>query len=245
MGSLIAKNIRTWVGGFDLTGSANNASLSLDHEVHDVTVFTPVGSGGARKRACGLEDITAASQGFWAAGAGSVDEDAFTNWGLTDQVLSMSSDGAEGSVVYGMRTGRFRYGMFGEHGAPAPFAMDFHGSHGETAVARGLVFKTDDTAISGTGVAGTALQLGAVGASQYLYAWTHVETAGTTITIQVQSDADNTFASPTTQLTLGPITAAGGYWGVRVAGPITDTWWRLNVSAVTGSFTLAGLVGIR
>lgn len=245
MGSFVAKNIRTWVGGFDLTGSANNASLDLDHEVHDVTVFQPVGSGGARQRACGLEDVSAASQGLWAAGAGSVDEDAFTNWGLTDQVMSMSWDGAEGSVVYGMRTGRFRYGLFGEHGAPAPFALDFRGSHGETAVARGLVFKHDQSAISGTGVAGTALELGAVGASQYLYAWTHIETAGTTITIQVQSDVDNTFASATTQLTLGPYTTTGGFWGTRVAGPITDTWWRLNVSAVTGSFTLPVFVGIR
>jgi hypothetical protein len=245
MPSLIAKNIRTWAGGFDLTGSANNASLSLDHDVHDVTVFTPVGSGGARLRACGLEDITAASQGFWAAGTGSVDEDAFNNWGAVDQVLSMSPDGAEGSVVYGMRTGRLRYQMFGEHGAPAPFALDFHGSHGETAVARGLVFKHDQSAISGTGLAGTALQLGAVGASQYLYAWANVLTAGTTITIQVQSSVDNTFASPTTRMTLGPITTTGGVWGTRVAGAITDTWWRLNVSAVTGSFTFAGFVGIR
>lgn len=245
MGSLIAKNIRTWVDGFDLTGSSNNATLDLDHEVHDVTVFQPVGQGGARQRACGLEDISAASRGFWSAGTGSVDADAFPNWGVVDSILSMSPDGAEGSVVYGMRTGRFRYQMFGDHGAPAPFALDFRGSNGETAVARGMVFKHDQSALSSTGLAGTALQLGAVGASQYLYAWTNVLTAGTTITIQVQSSVDNTFASPTTRMTLGPITATGGVWGTRVAGAITDAWWRLNVSAITGSFTLAGFVGIR
>lgn len=244
MGSQILKNLRTWVDGYDLTGQSNNGSLDLDHEVHDVTVFRPVGQGGARERVCGLEDIAAAQRGLWAAGVGSVDADAFANLGRTDVVMTMSPDGLEGSIAYMLRAGRFKYSLFGEHGKPAPFALDFKGAQGETTVARGAVAKTDGV-VSATGATGSVVNLGAVGASQYLYAALHVFAAGTTITIQVQSDDAAGMASPTTRMTLGPVTAVGGVWGVRVPGPITDTHWRLNVSAITGSFTLAGLIGIR
>lgn len=245
MASLIAKNIRTWADGYDMTTDLNQVGLDLAWDVHDTTVFMPVGSGGARKRATGLEDISAGVRGFWSAGANSIDADSFSKLGVADAVLTMSPDGSEGSIAYMMRQGRFKYSMFGETGAPAPFSLDFRGTNGETSVARGMVFKTDDSVISGTGLAGTALQLGAVGSTQFLYAALHVLTAGTTITIQVQSSVDNTFASPTTRMTLGPYTTTGGFWGTRVAGPITDQWWRLNVSAITGSFLLAGLIGIR
>lgn len=245
MGSQILKNVRTWVDGFDLTGQSNSGALDLMYEVHDVTVFRPVGQGGARERACGLEDIAASQRGLWAAGANSVDADAFSNLGRTDVVMTMSPDGLEGSVCYMMRTGRFKYSLFGEHGKPAPFSLDFKGAQGETAVARGMVAKTDSAAVAATGPAGSVVELGAVGASQYLYAALHVLSAGTTITVQVQSDDSAGMGSPTTRMTLGPVTAVGGVWGVRVAGPITDTHWRLNVSAITGSFLLAGLIGIR
>lgn len=245
MSSLIAKNIRTWADGYDMTTDSNQVGLDLMWDVHDVTVFMPAGSGGARKRATGLEDVAAAVRGLWSAGTNSIDADSFNNLGVADAVLTMSPDGVEGSIAYMMRQGRFKYSMFGEMGKPAPFALDFRGTQGQTSVARGMVFKTDSAAISGTGPTGTALQLGAVGASQFLYASAHILTAGTTLTLQVQSSVDNTFASPTTRMTLGPITTTGGVWGTRVAGAITDTWWRLNVSAVTGSFLIAGLVGIR
>lgn len=245
MSSLILKSLRTYVGGYDLTGDTNNGGLDLDHDVQDVTVFQPPGSGGARARACGLEDVSAASSGFWATGVGSVDENAFANFGSTlDEPMSMSSDGAEGSVAYMLRTGRFKYSLFGDVGKPAPFALDFRGTNGQAAVVRSLVTKTK-AAVAATGATGTAQQVGATSATQFLYAGLHVFSAGTTITAVIESAPDNTFASPTTRITFGPITAVGGYWGTRVAGAITDQWFRLRVTAITGSFTIAANVGIR
>ncbi len=244
MASSILKSLRTYVGGYDLTGDSNNGSLDLDHEVHDETVYQPPGSGGARARQCGLEDISAAQSGFYATGAGSVDENAFANWGGLDEPMSMSDDGAEGSVAYMMRTGRFKYSLLGEHGKPAPFSLDFRGTNGETAVARGLVTKTK-AVVSATGATGTGVQLGAVSADQYLYGVLHAFAVGTTITAVLESAVDNTFAGATTRITFGPITAVGGAWGARVAGAITDEWYRLRVTAITGSFTIAANVGIR
>jgi hypothetical protein len=242
--STILKNVRTWVDGYDMTGDTNSGSLDLDHEVFDVTVNQPPGSGGARARACGLEDVSAQTSGFWSTGAGSVDEDAFTSLGRTDAVLTMSPDGLEGSVAYTLRAGRLKYSLLGAHGGPAPFSLDFAGSHGETTTVRGLVVKTKG-AVSATGATGTGQQLGAVTADQHLYASLHLFSAGTTLTAVVESDDNSGFTSPTTRLTLGPVTAAGGVWATRLAGPVTDTWYRLRISAITGTFTIAAVVGIR
>jgi hypothetical protein len=109
---------------------------------------------------------------------------------------------------------------------------------------RGFLLKGMAT-VSAAGATGTALQLGAVSAGQYLYASFHVFTAGTTITGVVESDADNTFGSATTQITFGPYTTVGGRWGVRVAGPVTDTWYRLRLTTCTGSFVIACAAGIQ
>lgn len=244
MSSLILKSLRTYVGGYDLTGDSNNGGLDLDHEVFDDTRFQPPGSGGARARVCGLEDISAAQSGFWATGVGSVDENAFANLGSLDEPMMMSNDGAESSVAYMLRTGRFKYSLLGDAGKPAPFALDFRGTNGQTAVVRGAVTKTK-AVVSATGATGTSQQLGAVGANQFLYASLHAFAVGTTITAVLESAPDNTFGAATTRITFGPITAVGGYWGARVAGAITDTWYRLRVTAITGSFTIAANVGIR
>lgn len=244
MGSLILKSLSTWVDGYDLTGDSNAGNLDLDHEVHDTTVFRPVGTGGARERACGLEDVSASQAGMWGTGAGSVDEDSFTNLGRVDTVMTMSPDGVEGSVAYMLRSGRFKYSLFGEHGKPAPFSLDFRGTNGETAVARGLITK-QKAVVSATGATGTGQQLGALGAGQYLYASLHVFAAGTTITGVIESAPTNAFGANTTRATFGPITAVGGYWAARVAGPITDPWYRLRITAITGSFTIAAQVGAR
>jgi hypothetical protein len=46
-------------------------------------------------------------------------------------------------------------------------------------------------------------------------------------------------------MTFGPITTVGGTWGTRVAGAITDTWWRLRVTAITGTFQIACAAGFK
>ena len=100
------------------------------------------------------------------------------------------------------------------------------------------------TNVTTTGAKGTGVLLGAVGATQYLYATVHCLTAGTTVTIKIQSDDNAGFTSPTDRITLSAITATGGTWVTRLAGSITDTYYRFNVTAVTGTFTLAGAIGI-
>ncbi|MEV6633879.1 hypothetical protein AB0M54_24320 [Actinoplanes sp. NPDC051470] len=238
----ILKNVRSWVGGYDLTTDLNQVGLDLDHEVQDDTRFQPVGSGGARARVCGLEDVSASFTGFHAA---PVDANAFAGWnGGLDEPWTIANDGVEGNAAYIMRGGRFKYTLGDQVGNNHKISLDVKGMNGETAVARGLVTKTVGT-VAATGATGTGVQLGAVGAGQYLYCALHVFSVGTTITAVLESAPTNAFGANTTRITFGPITTVGGVWGARVAGPITDTWYRLRVTAVTGSFSIAAVPAIK
>lgn len=244
MASTILKNQRIWCGGYDMTTDLNRAGLDLSHDEQDDTRFQPIGSGGARARVCGLEDVSLSLGGFYASGAVSVDANAFAGWsGGLEEPLSLPFDGAEGNSAYILRGGKFKYSLGGQVGANTPISLDVKGTNGETAVARGLVTKTAGV-VNATGATGTGVQLGAVSASQYLYCALHVFAAGTTITAVIESAATNAFGANTTRLTFGPITTVGATM-LRVAGPITDTWYRLRVTAITGSFTIAAVPAIK
>lgn len=240
----ILKNFRNWVGGYDMTTDLAQVSLDLDHDVQDDTRFQPVGSGGARARLCGLEDVMSSVSGYNSPLVGQVDENNFTAWqGGLEEPWTQSFDGVEGNPAYILRGGRFKYSLLGGVGSNSPFSLDVKGTNGETSAVRGLITKTVGV-VSGTGATGTGVQLGAVSASQYLYAALHVFAVGTTVTAVIESAPSNAFGANTTRLTFGPITLKGATM-LRVAGPITDTWYRLRVTAITGSFTLAAVPAIR
>lgn len=249
MGSLAANNLTTWFSGFDMTGQLNSTALAMSYDALDATVFQPATvTNPSRVRVAGLEDTQLDEAGFWEAGDGLLDPTAFTALGGASQVVSVSNDGAESSVAYMLRARQFNYEIFGQVGELIPFRLTAQSARGtglaSVAAVRGRVLKTK-AVVSATGATGTAYELGAVGATQYLYGAFHEFVAGTTVTAVLESDSDNTFGSATTRATFGPITAVGGTWATRVAGPITDTWYRLRVTAITGSHTIACTAGIR
>ena len=249
MGSYAANNITTWFSGFDMTGQLNSTGLAMSYDALDATVFQPATvTNPSRVRVAGLEDTQLDEAGFWEAGTGLLDPTVFTALGGASQVVSVSNDGAESSVAYMFRARQFNYELFGQLGELIPFRLTAQSARGtglsSVAGVRGRVLKTK-AVVSGTGATGTAFQLGAVSAGQYLYGAFHEYVAGTTVTAVLESAPDNTFGAPTTRITFGPITTVGGTWGTRVAGAITDTWYRLRVTAITGSHTIACTAGIR
>lgn len=239
-----ALDVTTWVAGYDMTGDSNSTTLTIEYDVLDDTCY----GDDARSRLAGYENVSSQSNGYYNAGTGAVDEQSFNGLGSTLQVVSMSNDGAESSVAYFYQAKKLMYQVFGNAGEVNPFQLSTTGARGNGTLSAGAihgrVLKTKAN-VAATGATGTAYQLGAVGASRYLYAALHVFSAGTTITAVVESAPDNTFAAPTTRITFGPITTAGGTWGTRVAGAITDTWYRLRVTAITGTFQIAAVVGIK
>ncbi|HEY0643873.1 MAG TPA: hypothetical protein VGD39_10675 [Nocardioides sp.] len=228
-----------------MTADLNNTGLELSYEALDSTTYGPTRT--ARSRIGGLSDVTLNEQGLWQAGADTIDPTAFAGLkGL--QPVTNSPDGLESSVAYFYQARQFSYQLFGEVGQILPFQLTAQAAKGAGTAGvgevRGRVLKTKAN-VSATGATGTAYELGATSSSQHLYAIFHVFSVGTTITAVVESDSDNTFASATTRITFGPITTTGGTWGTRVAGAITDTWYRVRVTAITGTFSIACAAGIK
>lgn len=227
-----------YVHGYDFTGDSNQISLTAEADDLDTTTF---GSQGWRARIAGLKNTELNLSGFWGS---SPDAEAFGDLGVMDRVHTVSPDRVEGNPAYLFRAGKFTYSQFGEVGEAAPFDLGSMGSDNQGLI-RGALLKAKGS-VNATGATGIAdLVLPAVGAAEYLYGAFHViGTPGTTITAVIESDDNAGFSSATTRITFGPITTAGGTWATRVAGAITDTHYRLRVTAITGTFTVAAAVGI-
>jgi len=229
----------TYVHGYDMTGDTNDVRLVTDVVELDKTNF---GSGGWKEVIGGLRSAVFTSAGFWQAGATSIDVESFPDLGTVDRVHTVAPFPTEGNPAYMFKAGKMQYALGGKHGELAPFSLKSVGTNAH-GVVRGKLLKAKGN-VSATGALGTAVELAAVGASEYVYATFHVFSAGTTITAVLESDDNSGFTSATTRATFGPITTTGGTWATRVAGAITDTHWRLRVTAITGTFSVAGAVGI-
>jgi hypothetical protein len=235
-----------WVDGYDMTGDANNVALGIKREALDSTVFGPTVT--ARSRAAGLEDVQSSGKGLWQAGSGTVDPQVFANLGGL-KVVTQTPAGTETQRAYFYQCRDFNYDLFGNVGELAPFSVAMQGTKGSGTLSAGAIAgylgKAKGT-VSATGALGTFKQLGAVGASQYLYGSVHLfGTAGTTITVVLESDDNSSFTSAATRITFGPLTAIGGTWGVRAAGAILDDYYRFRVTACTGTWTIAAAMGIK
>lgn len=246
MSTIALLNAYTYVHGHDFTGDTNQVNLTMEATALDRTTFrSSSGTSGWTELTGGAKTSTFDMRGFWqSATADAVDVEAFPDLGVTNRVHTMGPAETETGVAYMWQAGRFNYEFLGAYNELAPFTLGSKGTDG-VGVVRGQLARKLGT-VSATGALGSGANLGAGGAGKFLYATLHAFAVGTTMTVQVQSDADNTFASPTTVATFTAVTARGGFWLPRVdANAITDTWFRLNVSAITGTFTVAGAIAIQ
>jgi len=241
MAPVALTNAFVYVDSHDMTGDSNQLSISCEAAQNDKTTFR---SNGWREFNNGLKTSALNMAGFWQAGADTVDEWSFTNLGAGGKVTTLADVETEGQPAYMLQAMNHQYQLLGQLGENAPFSLNGGCSDG-VGVIRGSLVK-EMGSVAATGATGTALELGAVAAGKFLYATFHVfGTPGTTITAVVESDDADTFGSATTRISFSSITTAGGRWGTRVAGSITDTWYRLRVTAITGTFVIACAVGIQ
>lgn len=238
MGSFILTDCTVWVDSLAMTTYANELSLSIDVDDLDSTTFA---GGGWRTRMAGLKNVDLDLKGFWDPVP---DLDALNNLGTVNRTVSVTPAGVAGAACYMFQGGHFSYDHGGSVGEINPFNLKISGTDG-VGLVRGQLAAAKGN-VSATGQLGSVLSLGAPTSTQYVYAILHVFTAGTTVTIQVQSDDSAGMSSPTTRGTIGPITLASGTWMTRVAGPFSgETHWRMNVSAITGTFNVAGAIGVQ
>jgi hypothetical protein len=128
----------------------------------------------------------------------------------------------------------------GEIGDTAGFQLSLDSS---APLVRGALLAQRTAAASGSG---PAVQLGAVGSGQRLYAALHLTAlTGTSLAMKIQSAPTSSFSSPTDRLVFSTATGAIGIWATPVAGPITDTWWRATWTLTGTSSTFAVAAGIQ
>ena len=243
MSTLALATAYAYVGGHDFTGDINTWRLGGEGEPQECTNFR---SGGWREYKLGLKKSMFELGGHWqSAAADAVDPETFNNLGVTGRVITTGVVETEGEPAFFHRGMQADYTVGGTLGQIAPFRVTANGTDGPTGVVRGAL-AVKMTTVTTTGAKGTALNLGLIGAGQYLYATLHLlGTAGTSITCVVESDEDNTWSSPTTQISFGAQSTANGFWGTRVAGAVAnEDWFRLNVTAITGTWVIAAAIGI-
>lgn len=225
--------------GYDTSGDLNEVGLDVEFDPKETTAF---GGGGYRARKAGLGTAAFAGKGWWQSDTlNAPDPQAAANLGVADRVLTVTPTGADGAAAWFLQAAQFKYSLGDKVGEILPFTLDASNSSGYGAV-RGTLLKPKTTISGNTN--GTGQQLGAVGATQFLYTSIHVFSAGTTADIIVESDDNSGFSSATTRSTT-TVSAVGGTWVTRVAGAITDDYWRVRTANVTGSFSIAVAVGIR
>lgn len=237
----VLKDCKLWLDGWDLSGDMNALALRYGAELQDDTVF----GDDTRSRAGGLKTVAVQHEGYWNGGADQVDDALFQSIGVADKPMTFGPEtGADGERAFTVLTNLGEYAPGGEIGAMLAFSVS-----GEATgpLVRATVMHNAAETASGNGV---ARQLGAVGATEKLYAALHVvAVSGTTPTLDVTVESDDAvgFLTPTTRITFAQATAIGSEWATPVAGAITDDWWRVTwtISGAGPSFTFIVTIGIQ
>lgn len=230
---------KIWVDEFDLSGDHNKGTLTVDQDAVQFTAFTST-SPPPRVFKPGLTKVGFDLSGFWSA----AEPDATYFAALAAEgVMTLAAEGGPaGDTAYLFQSLQAEYTPFQDAiGDAHTFAVSGVGKGewvGGTILHNATVSATGD---------GTAFEVGAVADGEILYAAIHVITGtGTTLDVIVESDSQEDFlGTPATQVTFTQLTGAGSEWGAKVAGPITDTWFRTSHTVVGGSWLYVVTVGIK
>ena len=243
MAKQVVNNAKLLYSAYDLSGDHNRIALSLKRDTPDSTTF----GATARARIAGLHSVELTSDGYWEGGDAGVDDVLFDNLGTATRVLTVSaSDGTKGNIAYFCPGVSLSY-------APGPGSVG--GIKAFTAAAYSEGYRAVRGTILGSGAKtatgnGTAYNLGAASATQYLYGALHCTAASGSgppgITVKIQSDTAENFPSAEDRISFSALAAIGAQWATPVTGAITDTWWRATWTITGGdpSFTIWVSMGI-
>lgn len=240
MAVLVLTDAKIFHGAFDLSGDHNRIAESVEVEEVDVTTF---GNTGRRRRA-GLSDVRLTGNGIVNAGVGLQDAVMFADQGV-EAITTLAPNGTEGGRAASFNGIQFKYvPMEAEVGDAHSFMFEASGTglYVPGNILHGLQART-------TTGNGTQLALPSPASGEEAYAAVHVTAvSGSTPTLDltVQSDTSG-FPSPTTRYTFPQFTTIGSAFSTAIAGPITDTHWRVGFTIGGGSpsFTFIVTYGIR
>lgn len=247
MAAFALLDVDLYADELDLSCFANQVAVNAEENVLDATTFC---SGGWMVPIAGLASVSWTASGptdmatATASQTSAVDEILAVDLGSQYVLSAVPAGGTEGEAGYfttGILTSRTV--LDGTVGDLATHSVTWAGN---TRMIRGRLEAARTITATGTT---TGSQLGAVSATQRIWAAVHFLTAGGTtpsITVKIQSDDNSGFTSATDRITFTAATAKGAQFSSTV-GAITDDYWRAQwtVSGTSPSFVTRILIGIQ
>lgn len=239
MATLILSDPLIAVGDLDVSGDSSQAALEYGADEVEDTRF---GAGTHVFAAGTLKTVSMSFSGrFEASGVGSTDQRMFDQL-AKEAELSITPTRNDGDTAYLMKSARLQYSPSGSIGERFDFEASLN-ARGD--LVRGKLLHDAQVTANATG---TAVQLGAVGSDETLYAALHVVSASgssPTLDVTIESDGDSSFAAPTTRITFDQATGRTSQWK-SLAGAVADDWFRIDatVGGTNPDFTFIVTAGI-
>lgn len=229
-----------WIAKYNFQSYLKSVGLTLAADLKDSTVMGP--STTYRARSGGLKSVGVQVNGLWDTTAVVPDDAEFNAILGTSCPVTISNTTTVGAIAY------LFLGLGGDYqpGASVGELFAFQaGTQSTGIVARGLLMENSTRIVTANG---TGQNLGALSATQSLYANLHVPTvsgSSPTLDVIVESDDNSGFTTPTTRATFTQLVAAGSAQKI-VTGAVTDNWWRfkMTIGGSSPSFAIAGSMGI-
>lgn len=241
-------NATIYFSGYDFSGVTNEVKVDRTRVALKKTTF---GSGGANEYVGGLFDTMVNVNGFTEYGSLLANDQLVASFEANAQTHSLlitpsGTDGGHASFVSAQLMNH--NAVDGHVGELAAFTSQFGGRDAYGAVDGALLLPKQVLASGATN--GTFNQLGAVTSSQFVFAALQVfAVTGSSPTLDVVvKSAATSGGSYTTRATFAQQTAQGDVFLVPVAGPFTDTFWKVTATvggSSTPTVSAAVAVGIR
>jgi hypothetical protein len=245
-GEIVLTDAKVYFAQYDISGDLNKVGIGITPDAVEDTAF---GASYHTKKP-GLLTAKATMEGyskFNATANNAIDGRLWNNLSVVDIPFSVAAAGGDaGENGFFFKAMEAQYALGGSIGEMLKFQSSAEATGTGVQLVRGIIMEDGKT--SRTTAGNSSVQtLGAVSATQNLYAVLHVFAfVGTDVTIKVRS-AVTSFATITDRITFTSVNAATSQYAAPVAGAITDTFWRVDWTTVGGftSFSAAVIVGIQ
>jgi len=239
MAKFVVTGQRLWFGTNKLSQDTDAIVLEYATEAQDTTCIEE----DTRVMTGGLKTVQLQANGY--VDYSSAEPYMFNQIGVDDTPISVANSNDVGAVAYffNATAGGFNPGAGVGEALKFSFSAFARGR-----LVRGVLGSTGTKTSSGTN---TGAQLGAVGASQKLYAQLHViSSSGSgdqTLDVKITSDDNAGFTSATDRITFTQATTAATFEVLDTSGAIADDYFRVEYTVGgTGSptFDFAVVLGV-
>ena len=246
MARISAKSAGLLVDEFDFSGVSNSADLTFSEAPADATAF----ADSDMVYVMGKPGFTFDVNGLWSTASPNYDGEMFTNLTATDRRVGIYPGGlTEGNVGYEGASNISASPRTTGTGEIIGCNVTWQGS---SHAFRSRLIEVNTITCNGSTVTvnGTGYNLGTIAATNTIFGiWRMVEMGGSgsnTIALEIQSENNDTWGSPTTALNFGTITHSTGvsFLTASATGQAgVESWFRVQIqSSGTGSRTFKNYV---